>query len=62
MPENGRKGTAVRKLGTSLKESLRDADPEDQEAAYGVYLKAKALSEALDSEIFSPEQVRELGS
>ena len=56
------KRTAVRKLGASLKKSLREADPEDQEAAYGVYLKAKALSEALDSEILSPEQVQELSS
>ena len=56
------KETSVRKLAASLKETLRDADPGDHDSAYGVYLKAKALSEALDSEILTPEQVEELSS
>ena len=56
------KRTAILELGGRLKKSLEQADPEDQGSAYGVYLQAKALSEALDSEILTPVQLRELSS
>ena len=56
------KRTAILRLGANLKKSLGESDAKDQSSAYGVYLKAKGLSEALDSEILSPEQVQELSS
>ena len=56
------KRTAILRIGASLKEAIRETEPDNQESAYGIYLKAKALSEALDTEVLSPEQVQELSS
>ncbi len=54
------KGEAISKVSRNLNDALKDSDPADQGAAYGIYLLAKALSESLDSEVLSPEQVDEL--
>ena len=56
------KRAAVLKLGTALKGSLQGSDPANQEAAYGIYLQAKGLSECLDSEVISPKQLSQLNS
>ena len=53
------KRDAIFQVSRNLKDALKNSDPADQEA---VYLQAKALSECLDSEVLSPEQVEELNS
>ena len=54
------KREAIFRVGRKLKEALKNSDPADQEAAYSIYLQARALSECLDSDVLSPEQVEEL--
>ena len=54
------KRKAILRVSRNLKDALRNSDAADQEAAYSIYLQAKALSECLDSEVLSPEQLEEL--
>ena len=56
------KREVIFRISSNLKDSLRNSDTGDQDAAYGIYLQAKALSECLDTDVLSPEQVEELNS
>lgn len=54
------KREAIFQVSRNLNDALKNSDPADQEAAYGIYLQATALSECLDSDVLSPEQLDEL--
>ena len=54
------KREAIFQISRNLNDALKNSDPADQEAAYGIYLQATALSECLDSDVLSPEQLDEL--
>lgn len=51
---------AVTEAAASLKKSLATADPRQPEQAYAIYLKAKVLSECLDTPVLSQQQIRQL--
>ena len=53
---------AIQRTANSLRTALTTANPQDQQSAYTVYLKAKALSECLDAPVLSEQQVRQLNS
>ena len=53
---------AIRRTSASLKSSLATSSPQNGQAAYAVYLKAKALSECLGTPVLSEQQIRQLNS
>ena len=53
---------AIQRAVGSLKTELSTAKPQNQQSAYAVYLKAKALSECLDAPVMTQSQMRELNS
>lgn len=46
---------------TALLQQLKQSDPEDIEQTHGVYRLADLLSQAIDAEVITPAQARELG-